>query len=453
MMGIGRRFREPPSRPAVRRREAPFLRGLRRRGRALRSRPLRRLPAALPPDQPEQRTQREIQIEPPVGEIEPPPVARADEHARGLVQDGLRAGLGEQPDHLLPGPVEAPVEAGGVLVVPGPPRKADDPGRSRSYRGQRRRTPRKPDVERLPAEEQGRCEDALKPVPPAPRRYPFEALRPHGREDLRHVAQPHEALPVMPRAVAHQIHELVLRPQGLERKRAGLHRDAAGMEALEGHVEPEGVVRQAPVQIQQPARSGEQVFLAEPAVPAVAGRRLPEVRLDPPPAVSEEHPLGGAKRSWRNQQIDVPRVPRQRVPVEALAERQALEHQAGDAGGVEQTGRPLQRGSLGQSAAHAPFGNLLESRLDAGGRAGGGGAGAYPLQEQGRHPVPLRERRDGVPIGDSRERLRIAFRVAGSRPETETQPGEQALQGLDDGRNLKHDRNVIRWQRPGRSRS
>ena len=103
------------------------------------------------------------------GDRASPSLAGRRTRARDLVQDGPRIGLGDQPDHLLPGPVEAATETGGVFIAPGPFRETGDPGRSPSTGGQRRR---KPDVERRPAQQQSRNEDDRKPRLPAPRRQP-----------------------------------------------------------------------------------------------------------------------------------------------------------------------------------------------------------------------------------------------------------------------------------------
>ena len=101
------------------------------------------------------------------------------------------------------------------------------------------------------------------------------------------------------------------------------------------------------------------------AVPAVASS-APAPHLPDLPASGKLAPGaggGGLRRSRRNQQVDVPRASRQRVPVQALAERQTLEHQTGDVGGGKQAGRPFQRCDLGQPMTHGPFADSLEPAI------------------------------------------------------------------------------------------
>ena len=72
----------------------------------------------------------------------------------------------------------------------------------------------------------------------------------------------------------------------------------ASLEAGPAASPREGKLRENALSILKPARSDELIFMAEPGIPAVAGRRLPEVRRDPSPAVLQEYPFGGAKRPW-----------------------------------------------------------------------------------------------------------------------------------------------------------
>ena len=238
--------------------------------------------------------------------------------------------------------------SGGVLLV---------------HSGQRGR---QRDVECRVAEPQRAGEHDVQPRLAAACRYSFEAAPRHAGEQRRHVAQPIEPQPAVPRPVAGQIEKLVVFAQGSEPRGTDVHHDAPRPEIFEPLGEIVRVVAYTRMQLHLGAAADEGTVRGDPPVPAIPGRGLREPRRQLP-AAGQQGLRGGSIRPRRHQEVDVQRVADQGMSVNPLTERQPLEHQTRNGARGEPVGRALQGAELPPAAAHRPIAQRPQRRFDAGG--------------------------------------------------------------------------------------